>query len=114
MRPISPYLMKKLFIVRSRYDGLMTNPCGVARSPRMGLSGKTATRVIKLKKNLHTIAPGIQGMQDRCVKTCRECAGLSTGDLHEEDYHPFSCQAYRNRGCSGLCLFRDAEFGRRE
>ena len=69
------------------YDRLMTKPAKVAKSLRIGLSGKSSIHVIKLKKNIHTIAVGIQGMQERCVFSHPECAGLSTGDLHEEDYH---------------------------
>jgi hypothetical protein len=87
MRVNLPYVSAKPLIICACYDGLMTKPAKVAKSLRIGLSGNSSTYVIKLKKNIHTIAVGIQEMQERCVFSHPECAGLSTGDLHEEDYH---------------------------
>jgi hypothetical protein len=105
---------EKLLIIVSLYDRLMTKVVKVVKSLRIGLSGNSSSDVIKLKKNIHTIAVGIQGMQERCVYMSPECAGLSTGDLHEEDYHPSRGQAYRYRGCCRLRLVSVAGRSQRE
>jgi hypothetical protein len=108
MRVNLPYVSAKPLIISARYDRLMTKVAKVAKSLRIGLSGNSSIDVIKLKKNIHTIAVGIQGMQERCVYKSPECAGLSTGDLHEEDYHPNKRKAYRYRGRSRLRIAVDA------
>jgi hypothetical protein len=108
MRVDLPCVTAKPLIIGASYDGFMTKMVKVAKSLRIGLSGNSSNDVIKLKKNIHTIAVGIQGMQDRCVYMSPECAGLSTGDLHEKDYHPNKRKAYRHRGRSRLRIAVDA------
>jgi len=56
----------------------MTNVAKVAKSLRIGLSGNSSIDVIKLKKNIHTIAVGI--------KKCRK--GVSQATLNALDYQP--------------------------